>query len=164
MSKPEIEFDVMKEIARHWACTHVQKRWLFRQRQLSHKWMLEGDYRTRSHTAEPYSCLQVWVLNGNQKKMFPYLRALGLLTLWCVDRIPSSSPNRSGNFKKQVQAITFTTPPPETLLVLTIEISSMTMVHYFLKPSLILLSSTWCLALLCLKNIFPWSVTNHISC
>ena len=24
--------------------------------------MLEGDYGTRSHTAEPYSCLQVWVL------------------------------------------------------------------------------------------------------
>ena len=47
----------------HWACTHFQKRWLFRQRQLNHRGLGEGDYRTPSHTAEPYSCLQVWVFS-----------------------------------------------------------------------------------------------------
>ena len=37
------------------------KRLLFRQKQLNHRGLGEYDYGTRSHTAEPYSCLQVWV-------------------------------------------------------------------------------------------------------
>ena len=32
------------------------------QSQLNHNGMGEGNYGTRSHTAEPYSCLQVWVV------------------------------------------------------------------------------------------------------
>ena len=57
---------------RHWACTHVQKRQHFRQRQLSHRGLGEGDYGTRSHTAEPYSCLQVRVsLFGKKSAIFP---------------------------------------------------------------------------------------------
>ena len=43
---------------------HVQvgrKDDIFRQRRLNHSGMGEGDYRTQSHAAEPYSCLQVWV-------------------------------------------------------------------------------------------------------
>ena len=40
-SKMEIECNVTKEITWHWACTHVPKRQFFRQRQLSHKGMVE---------------------------------------------------------------------------------------------------------------------------
>ena len=32
-----------------------------RQKRLKHSGLGEGDYGTQSHTAEPYSCLQVWV-------------------------------------------------------------------------------------------------------
>ena len=42
--------------------THVhmcRKADIFRQRQLNHSEMGEGDYGTQSHAAEPYSCLQV---------------------------------------------------------------------------------------------------------
>ena len=63
-----------KKCTRHWACTHVHKRRLFRQRQLSHMGLGEGDYGTRSHTAEPYSCLQVWVwVWGNRRKENSFL-------------------------------------------------------------------------------------------
>ena len=41
----------------------VQKDNIFRQRQLNHSEMGEGEYGTQSHAAEPYSCLQVWVYN-----------------------------------------------------------------------------------------------------
>ena len=39
---------------------------LFRQRQLNHKGMGEGVNGTRSHSAEPYSCLQAWVSTSIQ--------------------------------------------------------------------------------------------------
>ena len=39
----------------------IRKEDFFKQRQLNHKGMGDGDYGTRRHIAEPYSCLLVWV-------------------------------------------------------------------------------------------------------
>ena len=63
-----------KKCLRHWACTYVQKRQLFRQRQLNHKGKGDSDYGTRSHIAEPYSCLQVWVslIKGSEPFCRPF--------------------------------------------------------------------------------------------
>ena len=62
--RQNLDFKKLKKCARHWACTHVQNRWLFRQ--LNHKWMGEYDHGTQSHTAKPYSCLRVWFIVSRQ--------------------------------------------------------------------------------------------------
>ena len=43
---------------------------IFRQRRLDHSEMGENDYGTKSHAAEPYSCLQVWVDIQEKSKSF----------------------------------------------------------------------------------------------
>ena len=50
--------------------THVQKRQLFRQRQLNHKGKRASDYGTQSHIVEPYSELIDKYVNGQGKKLF----------------------------------------------------------------------------------------------
>ena len=49
----------------YWACTHFQKRQLFRQRQLNHKGMGEGDYGTQRRTAKPFQLAGLSLLKGS---------------------------------------------------------------------------------------------------
>ena len=59
LSKAEIQINMMKEMYVALNMLTCSEKTTFRQRQLNHRGLGEGDHGTRSHTAEPYSCLQV---------------------------------------------------------------------------------------------------------
>ena len=59
LSKPEIEFHVMEEMYVALRLCTCEEKTIFLGKDDSSIVDWEGDYGTQSHTAEPYSCLQV---------------------------------------------------------------------------------------------------------